>query len=165
MKKWFLYVLAAVLLCGCGAQPVFETVDDDDSLFVSATVRQIQLTLPREAAKPAMQTDTGDSLYLCDGYTLQVQTFSGGDMDRTLRQLTGYCTDQLQPIRTKTAEATRYDLTWISAGEGGDQVGRAVVLDDGLNHSTVSVMAEAAKAGRLQKTWQSLMNSVGFSTD
>ena len=165
MKKWFMYLMAAVILCGCGAQPTFETVDDDDSVVVSAPLRQIELTLPEEAAAPTAKTETGDRLYLCDGYTLEVLTLSGGDLDRTLRSVTGYGKAQLQTIRTKGADATRYDLAWTAAGETGDQVARAVILDDGKNHYAVCVMADAGKAGQLQKTWNDLMNSVHLSTD
>ena len=165
MKKWWIFLLLAALLSGCGAQPTFETVDDDDSVMASASLRQIELTLPKEAAMPTARTETGDSLYLCDGYTLELQTLSGGDLDRTLKQITGYGKDQLQLICTKIPDADRYDLTWLAAGEGGDQIARAVILDDGRNHYVVSVMAEAAKSAELRQTWQTLMNSVRLSTD
>lgn len=165
MKKWFSFVLTVLLLCGCGAQPVFETVDDVDMLPASATLRQIKLDLPKEAAKPAMQTPDGDSLYLCDGYTLTVQTLPGGDLNRTFLQVTGYYQSQLQPIRSKSGDAIRYDLAWTAAGENGDQIARGVVLDDGFNHYAVCVMADAANAGELQKTWKTLLGSVSLSTD
>ena len=165
MKKWIVFIFAAALLCGCGVQPTFETVDDQDLLVVSAPVREVKLNLPAEAAKPAMQTDDGDSLYLCNGYTLTVQTLDGGDLGRTLRQVTGYWQEELQPLRTKFSGATRYDLTWSAAGEGGDQVARAVILDDGQYHYAVCVMAEADMAGQLQNTWQDLLGSVTLRTD
>lgn len=165
MRNWFVLIVVALMLCGCGAQPVFETVNDDDSLMVSASVCPINLDLPKEAAKPVMQSADGGSLYMCDGYTLMVQTFSGGDLDETVRQLTGYTMDQLQRVRTQQDELTRYDLVWSSAGEGGDQVGRAVLLDDGLNHYAVSVMADADSAGELQTTWKKLLGSVSLDTD
>lgn len=164
MKKWYVLILTAVLLSGCGTQPTFETVDDDQSLLVSATVRQISLTLPQGAAKPVMES-SGSSLYMCDGYTVAVETLSGGDLNRTVQQITGYALERVQHIQTKTAAATRYDLVWSTAGEGGDQIARAVILDDGFNHYTVSVMAEAGLAGELQDTWQKLLSSVKLDTD
>ena len=165
MRKWLVCMLAMLLLCGCGAQSVFETVDDEDSLAVSAAVRQILIDLPKEAAKPVMESAGGDSLYLCDGYTLTVQTLAGGEMNRTMQQLTGFGKDQLQYICTRSGDAERYDLAWTSAGEGGDQVARGVILDDGQNHYAVCVMADAADAAALQKTWQKLLNTVALSTD
>ena len=165
MKKWIALLLTALLLCGCGAQPTFETVDDNDSLVVSATSREILLDLPKEAAKPTMESAFGDCLYLCDGYTLSVQTLSGGDLGRTISAITGYPEGQLHPVQTKTADAARYDLVWTAAGEGGDQIGRAVILDDGVSHYAVTVMADADKSGKLREVWQDLLGSVTLSTD
>lgn len=165
MRKWFVFLLAALLLCACGAQPTFETVDDEDSLLVSASNREVELELPKEAAKPTMESADNGSLYLCNGYVLTIQTFSGGDLNRTMQQLTGYTQPQLQYIRRKTANADKYELVWSAAGEGGDQVARAVILDDGQNHYAVTVMADADTAGQLQSTWQKLLGSVKLGTD
>ena len=164
MKKWYVLILTVVFLNGCGAQPTFETIDDDQSLLVSATIRQISLALPKEAAKPTMES-SGGSLYICNGYTLAIETFSGGNLNRTVQQITGYTLDRVQYMKTGTADIARYDLVWTTAGEGGDQVARAVILDDGFNHYVVSVMAEAAIAGDLQDTWQTLLSSVTLRTD
>ena len=164
MKKWFAVLLLGALLCGCGAQPTFETVDDDDSLAVSASVKKIMLDLPKEAATPTAES-AGGSLYLCDGYTLTVQTLTGGDLDRTLTQITGYSQQELRPIRTRSGDATRYELVWSAAGESGDQIARAVILDDGSSHYAVTVMADAGKGGQLLETWQELLDSVTLGTD
>lgn len=165
MKKWFAILLAAVLLCGCGAQPTFETVDDHDSLVASVNTREILVDLPKEAATATMESALGGSLYLCDGYTLTVQTLTGGDLSRTLTEVTGFSQEELRPICTKSAGAVRYDLAWTAAGEGGDQIARAVILDDGVSHYAVSVMADADKGGQLLEAWQNLLGSVVLSTD
>lgn len=165
MRKWFALIITAAILCGCGVQPTFETVNDDDSLLASASIRQITLDLPKEAAQSVIKSDSADSLYLCNGYTLTVQTLPGGDLNRTMQQISGYGKDQLQFIRTKGMDADRYDLAWASAGEGGDQVARAVILDDGQNHYAVTVMADAQESGQLQKTWNQILGSVSFRTD
>ena len=165
MKKWFVILLAGVLLCGCGAQPTFETVEDSDLMVVSANNREILVDMPKEAAAATMESALGGKLYLCDGYTLTVQTLTGGDLGRTLTEVTGFLQEELRPICTKSAGAVRYDLVWTAAGEGGDQIARAVILDDGVNHYAVSVMADADKGGRLLETWQELLGSVTLSTD
>lgn len=160
MKKWWMAVLIAGMLCGCGAQPVFETVNDDVALLASAQMRQVMLELPQEAAKPVLQSADGSSLYMCNGYTLTVQTFQGGDLDRTTQQLAGFTQGQLRPIQTQCDGYIRYDLAWAAAGEGGDQIARAVILDDGVNHYAVAVMADGTAAGDLQAAWQKLLGSV-----
>lgn len=165
MKKWFVLVLAALLLGGCGAQPTFETVDDDDLLPVSGQIKQIELELPKEAAQPVCVSDNGDRLYLCSGYTLMIQTLPGGNLDSTLRQISGFDTQQLRPVHTKTGEADRYDFVWTAAGEGADQVLRSVVLDDGQNHHVVTVVADATDGGNLQETWNQLLSTVSLRTD
>ena len=164
MKKWFVLVLAAVLLCGCGAQTVFETVEDEAVLDVSIVEQTVQLTLPPEAAVPTAQSPQGGSLYICDGYTLMVQTLSGGDLNRTMQQVTGFSADRLQSMNTKTGNITCYHTAWTAAGEAGDEVGRVVILDDGVHHYAVSVMAPAESAGKLQDTWSALLNSVSLHT-
>ena len=165
MRKWFVLVLVALMLCGCGAQSVFETVDDEAVLDVSVVEQHIHLTLPPEAAVPTAQSPEGGSLYICDGYTLTVQTLSGGDLDRTMRQVTGFSAADLQSIKTKSGNVTCYHTAWTAAGETGEQIARAVILDDGLHHYAVSVMAPAEQAGQLQDTWAELLGSVSLRTD
>ena len=166
MKKWFVVVFAVVLLAGCGAQQTFETVDDVFGADNSVSAGTVKLSLPEEAATPVMESNAGGSLYLCDGYDLTVQTMDGGDLDRTLLQMTGYPADALQCMKTKPDGITRYDLAWTSAGEDGDLVARGVVLDDGAYHYVVTVMADAQVSGSLRGTWETLLESVSLvSTD
>ena len=164
MKKWMLIVFVASLLCGCGAQTTFETVDDTDIVSAAAQNRRIQLDLPPEAATPTMETVEGAALYQCDGYELTLQTLPGGDLNRTLRQVTGHDQSSLRPIKTKAGVAVRYDMAWAAAGETGDRVARCVLLDDGQNHYTVTVMADAARAGDLTETWKKLLGSITLHT-
>ena len=163
-KRLICWVLLAVLLTGCGAQESFETVAD---LYEqpAAAPQELSLDIPQEAASPAMESAEAGSLYLCDGYTLTVQTLTGGDLDATLNQLTGFSAEHLTLMHTKAPSADRYECVWASAGETGDQVGRTVVLDDGSYHYAVSVMAPAETAGALTKTWQTIFDSMALSTD
>lgn len=125
---------------------------------------QLEITLPKEAAVPSMENEDAGRIYLCDGYTLTVQTLAGGDLDRTLRQITGFGRAQLTVMETRSEDITRYACVWSAAGEGGDQVGRAVILDDGSCHYAVTVMAEASIAGDLAENWQEILESVKLSS-
>ena len=123
-------------------------------------MQKIKLSLPKDATAPTLYSEECGSLYLCDGYTISVQTLEGGDMDRTLRQLTGFGKADLTVMETDVDGLKRYSCVWSAAGEGGDHVGRALVLDDGSYHYAVSVMAEFSRAGDLSAKWQELFASV-----
>ena len=165
MKKLIPIVLCVLLLAGCGAQPTFETVND---LLPSGTpepAKELVVSLPQEAATPAMEGENGVCLYECEDYVLTTQVLPGGDLDATLQQLTGFTTGDLAHMKTKQQGMDRYDCVWTAASETGEQVCRAVVLDDGSYHYAVAVMAEAAVSGDLTGQWQSVLRSVQVKTD
>lgn len=163
MKKVCILFVVVLLLSGCAAQPAFETVSDLADVSAMAQQRQLKLALPKEASTPTLQSDTAGELYLCDGYTLSVQTLRSGDLDATLRSLTGFSREQLTVMETLKHGIKRYDCVWTAAGEGGDQVARAVILDDGSYHYAVTVMADFASAGELSSTWKSILDSVSIT--
>ena len=166
MKKLWAVLILATLLAGCGAEQTFETVSDLNDVSAMAQMQQVELSLPEEAAAPSMENPDAGKLYLCDGYTLAVQTLESGDLDKTLRQLTGYGRSQLTLMQTNRNGIDRYECVWSAAGEEGDQIGRAVILDDGSYHYSVSVMSAADDAGELADTWQKIFDSVKLvSTD
>ena len=161
MKKLVLLIVCAVFLAGCAATGSFEQLQD---VYVPETLSEpakIQLTLPADAAA---QTLTGSSgrLYFCDGYEITVETLTGGDLDRTLQILTGCNRDDLTLLETGSGEK-RWETVWTAAGEGSQQVGRLLVVDDGRYHYCVSVMADALDAGALQESWEALFSSVVLS--
>ena len=160
MKKCWIIGLLLLILCGCGAQQTFEPVLDDYELPAAAPLHAVSVALPEDAAQPVLQSADAGKLYFCDGYTLSVQTVAGGDLDRTFRGLTGYGKDSLVVIATRRQDADCYECAWTSAGEGAQQVGRAVVLDDGNSHYAVTVMADVGSAGQLRPVWDELLASV-----
>ena len=158
--------MLALFLTGCSAQQTFETLLDGYDVPALAQMEQVQVSLPEEAS--VMTMDAGDTgkLYLCDGYTVTVQTMLSGDLQQTLQDTTGFGPAQLKLMETRTQEAVRYDCVWSAAGEGGDQIGRAAVLDDGSYHYVVTAMADASVSGELTKAWNDLFRSIKLvSTD
>lgn len=149
-----------LLLTGCKEKMDFETMSD--VYQQTAVARQILLTLPESAAMP-VSTHTGGSLYICDGYSISVQTMDGGDLSRTLKAATGYTADKLQLLQQKQDGLTRYDCAWSCAGEGGDMVCRGVILDDGYYHYVLTVLMDAEKAGQLQAQVNALCASFDAS--
>lgn len=162
MKKLLLFLMMSVLLLGCSAEPVFEQVED----VYGGTLREpgaLQVMVPEKASVLTAAGDSTGQLYFCDGYTLTVQTLSGGDLDRSFRSVTGYGKDALTVLETLRQGVPCYSCAWTSAGEAGDQVGHMVLLDDGAYHYAVTVMADADRAGELSETWDQILNRVTLS--
>ena len=160
MKRMAMIALA-LCLAGCKAQQDFETVSDKLLDAPAAIVQPMQIPLPRDAAVGVFQGEDGGTLYLCDGYTVTVQTYAGGDVRKTLLDATGFSFDALRPVQTKQGPDTRYDCVWTAAGEGEEQVGRLALIDDGNYHYVLAAMAPASQTARLSDVWQSLFD--GFA--
>ena len=159
MKKIIAVLALGLLLTGCGGQLTLETVLDTYET-PAAQAQQVELTLPEDAALATIgSADTG-KLYLCDGYSVTVQTVGAGDLDHTLRQTTGFAKEQLTVIQTHVGDITHYDCVWSALGEEGEQTCRGVILDDGCYHYVVTVMADAEIAGQLTETWNEILRSV-----
>ena len=159
MKKVLLVLMLAALLCGCGTQETFETVEDLIPVLPVASPQQFYVSLPEEAAEPTFQGENGWELYVCNGYTISKQVMDSGDLEKTIQNLTGKSGEELQVMKTKQETCDRYDFVWTAAGEEGLQLGRACILDDGNYHYALTVMAEEETAGQLQQTIQELFDS------
>lgn len=163
MKRFVCLVCVMLLLTGCAVAQTFETVSDDLVQPVMAQMREVVVTLPDHAAVAVMNEEDGGKLYLCDGYTLTLQTMVSGDMDTTVRTLSGFSPDSLTILKTQTDGVERNEWVWSAVGEGGDQLCRAVVLDDGAYHYCMTVMADAASAGSLEAEWDAVFECFGLS--
>ena len=161
MKK-LLVLMLMLFLCGCGAQESFETVSDEMVLPVLAQPREILLTLPEETLLPAMESD-GRTLYLCNGYDVAVQTFSSGDLDGTIREISGFGKDELTIMETTSGDCRCFEFVWTAATDLGEQVGRAMILDDGAYYYTLTAMAPAEKALNYQEIWNGLFETFGIA--
>lgn len=162
MKKIWIWAVLALLLTGCGARETFETLSDVYAVPASATAYQVQLSLPEEAVLQTLQASDGSQLYLCDGYTVTVQTLPAGDLDRTLHDVTGFGKEQLRYLKTRKDGFTCYSCAWSAATEEGNAVCRAVILDDGSSHHAVTVMADYTDAADLNAQWQHILDSVSL---
>lgn len=157
MKKLLVVVLVGLLLCGCGAAETFERVEDVMGTGGAPLPKKVVLDVPQGA-----QVIHGDSgrLYLCNGYEIAVETLSSGNLDGTMRSITGFGREALTVMETSVSEMNRYECAWSTTGEGGASVARAAVIDDGAYHYCVTVIAPADQAGKLANEWQSLFESL-----
>lgn len=162
MKKLVVLMCFVLLFTGCGAEDVFETVADDMVLSVAAPMGQISVELPEEAAAPASESEAG-TLYQCDGYEIILQTMESGDLDATIREVSGYSRENVTVMQTELANWKHYEFVWASTGEQGDRLGRAVILDDGNYHYVLSVLGDADRAAEYEETWKEMFDSFTLS--
>jgi len=158
LKKWILLFVMLFFLTGCNTRGDFETVGD---VYAPETLtpREVALVLPSDAAVQTLSSEQG-KLYLCDGYSVCVQTLQGGNLEETLRQVTGYTLERLTLLETEKEGLRLYRCVWTAAGEGGDQIAQTAIIDDGNFHYAVTAMAPSESAGALSNTWQEIFNSV-----
>lgn len=159
MRKW-LVILAVIpaLLAGCGARETFENVTDQYAIW-DVPAAQILLELPDNAAVYTFGAEDGSVLYLCDGYSISVQTLPGSEIAATLQELSGYDAEDLQVLETSAGDCTRYECGWSSMGEKGNLVCRAAVLSDGCYHYALTAMAEEERAGDLAETIRQIFST------
>ena len=163
MKKLVMGLMLAPLLSGCGAKETLETVADDIPLQpVLAEPAEISVRLPDNAVSPVLESDT-EQVYLSEDYEIAIETRSSGDIGGTITDLTGFDPNQLTIMHTKQDDADRYEFVWVSAGEKGDRLGRAVVLDDGSYHYCMTVLRDAENQKKSQVVWSDVFSSFSLA--
>ncbi len=163
MKKWWALLLA-LMLCGCSATD-YETMADEYTPLPPGQQAQMVLSFTGEQEVSAMESGERESIYFCDGFTLTKQTLEAGDLNRTLQTVTGYSREKLSLLTQSQDGCRRYDFVWSCAGEGGDQICRGSILDDGRYHYVVTTMAPEESAAKLRNTWNELFSSFTLNTD
>lgn len=163
MKKVWGIVLCGLILAGCAGRETFETLGNVEHERSEATAMgTVQLHLPEEAAA-AVLANGGNTCYECQDYSLMLQTVAAGDFAGTVMALSGFSPEKLTIIETNTGTFSRYDWVWTAAGEGGDVLCRAGVLDDGNYHYCLCAMVSAEKAADVQQEWAQVFASFSLS--
>ena len=159
MKKIGLWiVILTLLLAGCAAAPTFETLDG--AQMNEAPIRKrMTVSLPENASVQTINGDNG-RIYFCDGYEIILETLSAGDLDRTLKTVTGFGKASLTVMQTKRDGNDCYECAWTSAGEGGDQVGRTAIIDNGGYHYCLSMTAPSQGTTDIQDVWLAILGSL-----
>lgn len=155
-------ILLLMLLTGCGKAEVYETVNDEAAQSVSAQPREIYFDLAQEPVLPAMESDSG-TLYLCGDFDVVVHTCQGGDLQNTVREVSGFLPEELTLIQTGTGDVDRYEFVWTSAVDSGQQIGRATILDDGNYHYILSATVDAELIEEYQEIWNGIFESFQLS--
>ena len=162
MKKFLLFVSMILLLTGCGESETFETIADEQLLPAMAQPQEILVSLPGETAMPVVESDNG-RFYLAGDYEIHIQTLEAGDLNRTVKTLSGFERDALTVMETEQDGMRRYEFVWSCAGENGDRLGRAVILDDGSYHYTMTVLRDADTTENTQIVWHDVFASFSLA--
>lgn len=158
MKVLVLILTMILLLTGCGADAVFETVSDEMVLATTAHPREVRFDLAQEPVMPAMETDAGQ-LYLCGDFDVMLQTMESGDLNSTVYQVSGFAPEELTLIQTGTGEVEKYEFVWSAATDEGQQIGRCTILDDGYFHYALSATVDAGLIEEYQEIWNGIFES------
>ncbi len=158
MKRMVAILTVLFLLTGCDAAETYEYVTDELVQSVAAQPREIHFHLAEETVMPVMETDSG-KLYLCGDYDVMSQILDGGDLEETIRQVSGFSQEELTVIQTASGEIDKHEFVWTSASDEGQQVGRATILDDGNYHYVLSATVDAELIGEYQEIWNGIFES------
>ena len=162
MKIKALIALMALLLTGCGAEETFETVSDDLVQPVMAQMRHVSVWLPEDAAAPALESEDG-AVYVCEDYEVYQQVLPSGDLEATVRSVSGFDLENLTVVTSSRDGCKRHDFVWASASEQGDRVGKGCILDDGSYHYVLTVLGNAESAGENEEEWRQILDSFALS--
>ncbi len=160
MRIMLLVICMFALLTGCGTVETFENISDEVITPVSSVQYELKLTLPEGAAEPVMESGEGGELFCCENFWISTNILPGGDMERTLKEVTGLEKNALRGVQTMDGAYKRFECVWTAAGEGKEQVCRSVILDNGFNHYAVTASCDYDMAGVLPKDIQSVLDSV-----
>ena len=163
MKLVIVICAILVLLSGCTVAGEFESVMDVLPVAELRPAGSIKISLPEEATLAVFENLMEGKIYLCEGYEITVQTLKGGDLAKTLQEITGFSKERLTVMETVQGQLKRYDCAWSAMGETEDQIGKTAIFDDGYWHYVVTVMTDASKAENLQETWQEIFKSISVS--
>ena len=158
MKLVAMIVSVLLLFCGCAAEETYETVMDVWEEVPAPEAKSICVDLPGESAMPVMESD-GGRVYVSSDYEIYVQTMPGGDIGATIEEMSGHPQESLTVLSTMQDDAMRYDFVWATAGEGGDLLGRGIILDDGSYHYTMTVLRDADTVQSSTVVWDAVFSS------
>ena len=87
------------------------------------------------------------------------QILEAGDLNSTVRSVSGFAPEDLKIMQTRRGDTERYDFVWTAAGETGEQICRACILDDGSYHYVLTATADASQGAQVQDVWREMFNS------
>ncbi len=169
MRRCFPIVLIlAFLLCGCRAEPDWETVDDA-AVQVSAPAEPpyvITYSIPADASmEPLSARNCG--LYVGEGgeYEIMSDVISASSLDDALRQVSGFGLDELDVIETSRFGLPEYRFAWSSASDEGEFVSEASLVQDGGYYYALVFSTRQGLNGKYDECAEAVFASFGLYGD
>lgn len=161
MRKWMLFWAAALLLSGCAAEPVYETIGDVcGNTEPVAAPGEITFAPPDGAARETSADGSGRNIYTVGAWEIWTQVYPGGDIRATMEQITGLGAQALTVMERQANGMACYETAWTTTGENGSLVGRAAVMDDGNYHYCLGLLVPEDQAEGIGEVFSQLLTTV-----
>ena len=162
MKRMVWFVLLGMLLGGCGAQPVYETVGDIWQSGAEPEVpASLNFALPDDASMEVLESLDSCKSYAIGNWVLYTQILEGGDVAQTMYALTG--TDTAEPIFHPVGAYDCYESVCSVMEEEGEYVIRTAVIPKGAYHYCLSIKSPAAEARPMGAFFGKLLKNVSIT--
>lgn len=159
MKQILGLVLLSGLLWGCAAQPMYETVGDVWSDGSTGEVpASVHFALPDDAQMEVMESLDSCKSYRIGNWILWTQVLDGGDVQQTLRLLTGV--DTAQPVCHSIGAYECYEAVCSVMEEEGEFVIRTAVIPRGAYHYCLSIKSPVKEARTMGEFFSKLLKNV-----
>ena len=156
--------LAALLLSGCGAEPVYETIgnvwENDEPVFAPAGM---EFAVPEDAHMEVVEGSSGEKIYRIGDWELWTGTYSAGDLSATMEEITGLESGNLTVISRRVGAYDCHETAWTTTGEDGTWVARTAVIEEGGYHYALSMMVPQEDADQLGSFFSQVLASVNLA--
>lgn len=170
MRKLLLcFLLVGTLLCGCRAEPDWETVDDDAVLQVSAVVEApyvITYSVPDDASMEPLSAKNR-SLYVGENgdYEIFSDALSAASLDDAMRQVSGFGEGDLSVLETTRFGLPEYRFAWASSSDEGEYVSQASLVKDGDYYYALVFSVRQGLGGKYDDCAAAVFSSFGLYGD
>ena len=159
MKKWM--IVFALMLAGCSARPVYETIGNACQGFADTEPMNIQMWLPQEAILEASESN-GESRYICGNWEIWTVICPGGDLNQTLETMSGMDPQYMTVMSRKMGEYTCHETVWSTTGESGTMICHGAVLEDGNHHYCIGLVSSEAESAEAKAVFDQILESVSL---
>ena len=157
------------LLCGCRAEPDWETVDDDAVLQVSAEVEPpyiITYGIPDDASMEPLSA-RNRSLYVGENgdYEILTDALSAASLDDAIHQISGFGEKDLSILETTRFGLPEYRFAWASSSDEGEFVSQASLVQDGDYYYALVFSVRQGLGGKYDDCAGAVFSSFGLDGD